>query len=159
MIDNFNKKVKDQILNKTQTNFKDKMNLATAVKIASIIQREAAGPEDMKVISGVIWNRIFRGMNLDMDATLQYSKGATGDWWPQVTASDKRLESQFNTYKYKGLPPTAISNPSIDALYAAYNPAKTDCIFYIHGPDRDFHCSATYEQHKQNISLYLLGRK
>ncbi|MEN9649584.1 MAG: hypothetical protein RL094_551 [Candidatus Parcubacteria bacterium] len=159
MIDAFYSKVKQNILNKDQTNFKDKMNLATAVKIASILQREAAGPEDMKIISGVIWNRLFRGMTLDMDATLQYSKGAPGDWWPKVASSDKRLESQFNTYKFKGLPPTAIANPSLDALYAAYNPSSTDCIFYIHDAKRNFHCSVTYEEHKQNISTYLIGKK
>lgn len=159
MIDQFHKKVNDHILSKNSTNFKQKLNLDTALRIASIIQREAAGPDDMKVISGVIWNRLFKGMTLDMDATLQYSKGVPGEWWPKVTATDKKIDSLFNTYKHKGLPPSAISNPSLDALYAAYNPSKTNCIFYIHDNDRNFHCSVTYEQHKENIATYLFGRK
>lgn len=131
------------------------ININTAITIASIIQREAAGPHDMNLISGIIWNRIFRGMNLELDATLQYAKGNEDNWWPQVNGKDKYIESPYNTYKNKGLPPGAISNPSIDAINAAYNPKKTDCIFYLHDNNRKIHCSKTYEEHKRNVDTYL----
>lgn len=159
MIDTFNTQVNKEIFNKNKTNFKEKINIDTAVRIASIIQREASGNGDMRTISGVIWNRIFKGMSLDMDATLQYSKGTPGHWWPQVSAADKKIDSPYNTYKYKGLPPSAISNPSLEAIAAAYNPAQTDCIFYIHDQDHQFHCAVTYAEHKENIQRYLLGAR
>lgn len=134
---------------------KEVINLDTAVRIASIIQREAAGPRDMPLVSGIIWNRIFSGMKLDLDATLQYVKGNQDDWWPMVESKDKYLDSPYNTYKYKGVPPGAISNPSIDAINAVYNPQKTDCLFYLHDNDGNIHCTKTYEDHKKNVDTYL----
>lgn len=159
MITTFNKTINKEILKKKTSNLKKNINIDTAVRIASIIQREAAGKEDMRLISGVIWNRMFKGMNLQMDATLQYAKGTSTDWWPDVKSEDKNLESPFNTYKYKGLPPTAIANPSVAAIEAAYNPINTNCIFYIHDKNRKIHCTASYETHKQNIQRYLVGKK
>lgn len=193
MLRNFNSKVSEQILadslkksagtskstsgnsiknNSLATNANQKINLDTAVRIASIIQREAAGDVDMRIISGVIWNRIFKGMTLDMDATLQYAKATEQDlassdasstakivWWPRVVSKDKYIDSPFNTYQNKGLPPTAIANPSLKAIAAAFNPAKTDCLFYLHDDNRGFHCAKTYEAHKENVQKYLVGRK
>lgn len=166
MLDAFNAKVSDQVLGvgdmqklKGQIGSNGKINLDTAVRIASIIQREAAGRKDMNLISGVIWNRLFKGMTLDMDATLQYAKGNSDNWWPQVKSKDKNIKSAFNTYKNKGLPPTAIANPSIDAIKAALNPVKTDCLFYLHDNNRGIHCTATYAAHQVNIQRYLVGQK
>lgn len=131
------------------------INQDTAIKIASIIQREAAGKTDMKLISGIIWNRIFAGMKLQVDATLQYAKGNEEDgWWRRVSSNDKYIESSYNTYLYEGLPPSAIANPGKAALEAAYNPQKTECMFYLHDKNRKIHCSKTYEEHKRNIAKY-----
>ncbi|MCC7160501.1 endolytic transglycosylase MltG [Candidatus Nomurabacteria bacterium] len=128
----------------------------TALKIASIIQREAAGKSDMNLISGIIWNRIFKGMKLQVDATLQYAKGSEEDgWWGEVTPVDKKINSSYNTYLHEGLPPSAIANPGIDAINAAYNPQKTKCMFYLHDKKRRIHCAVTYEEHKKNIETYL----
>ncbi len=132
------------------------INQDTAIKIASIIQREAAGKGDMKLISGIIWNRLFNGMKLQIDATLQYAKGSEEDgWWEQVEPGDKNIKSSYNTYIHTGLPPSAISNPGIAAIDAAYNPQKTPCIFYLHDKNKRIHCAKTYEEHKRNIEKYL----
>lgn len=131
------------------------INQDTAVKIASIIQREAENKSDMKLISGIIWNRIFSGMKLQMDATLQYAKGsAEKGWWKEVNSEDKKIQSSYNTYLYPGLPPGAIANPGLAALDAAYNPQKTNCLFYLHDKNRQIHCTRTYEEHKNNIEEY-----
>jgi UPF0755 protein len=127
----------------------------TALIIASIIQREAAGKHDMRLISGIIWNRIRNGMKLQLDATLQYAKGNRVEgWWKQVRPEDKKIVSDYNTYLYKGLPTGAISNPGLDAIWAAYNPLPTECMFYLHDRNRKIHCSKTYEGHRRNINLY-----
>lgn len=128
----------------------------TIVKIASIIQREAAGKNDMALISGIIWNRMFKGMKLQVDATLQYAKGNEEDgWWGEVEPEDKKIKSSYNTYLYEGLPPGAIANPGLNAIAAAYNPQKTKCLFYLHDKRRRIHCAETYEKHRRNIETYL----
>lgn len=130
-------------------------NPDTALKIASIIQREAAGKGDMKLISGIIWNRLFSGMKLQIDATLQYAKGTEEDgWWGQVDPTDKSIDSPYNTYANKGLPPSPIANPGLAALEAAYNPQKTSCLYYMHDKKGRIHCTKTYEEHKRNIEIY-----
>ena len=152
MVAKFHEEVQPPVLKKG----KNVINEDTAVKIASIIQREAAGPADMNLISGIIWNRIFQGMSLDMDATLQYAKGNDQNgWWPTVVPADKKINSPYNTYKNEGLPPTPISNPGLSAIAAAYNPTTTDCIFYFHDKNRVIHCSKTYEDHVAKIKQYL----
>jgi UPF0755 protein len=125
------------------------------VKIASLIQREAAGKSDMRLISGVIWNRIFREMPLQIDATLQYVKGDDENWWPVPKSEDKYLESPYNSYQNKGLPPTPIANPGKAALEAAMNPIQTSCLFYLHDKYRNIHCSSDYKGHLSNIKRYL----
>lgn len=149
MTDEFQKKVSTIKKSKTTTVLNEKMVLI----VASMIQREAAGPQDMKLISGIIWNRIFEGMKLQVDATLQYAKGTEKQWWPPVLPKDKKIESPYNTYLYD-MPPTPISNPGLAAIEAAYNPQKTSCMFYLHDKLGKIHCSKTYEQHKRYIDLY-----
>jgi UPF0755 protein len=152
MFDRFDAKTKNI---KTKIS-KGKINMDTALTIASIIQREAAGKKDMNLISGIIWNRLFNGMSLQMDATVQYAKGSEENgWWPKVTGKDISIESPYNTYQIKGLPPSPISNPGIAAIDAALSPQKTNCMFYIHKSGQ-IYCSKTYEDHKKNIAKYLL---
>jgi UPF0755 protein len=131
------------------------LNFDQVITIASLIQREAAGKKDMRLISGIIWNRLFIGMPLQIDATLQYVKGDDGKWWPRVNSEDKDIDSPYNTYKNEGLPPGPIASPGIAALEAAMNPAETDCIFYLHDRSKNIHCSDTYKGHLENINRYL----
>jgi len=128
----------------------------TALKIASIIQREAAGESDATLISGIIWNRLLQGMKLDMDSTVQYARGDTGKgWWAPITSADKKIDSPFNTYKYAELPPHPIDSPGIVAIDAAINPKTTDCLYYLHDQTGEIHCAATYQKHLDNIQTYL----
>jgi UPF0755 protein len=125
------------------------------VKIASLIQREAAGKHDMRLISGIIWNRIFKEMPLQIDATLQYVKGDESNWWPVPKSADKFLDSPYNSYQNKGLPPTPIANPGKAALEAAMNPIQTSCLYYLHDKRRNIHCATNYKDHLLNIKRYL----
>lgn len=151
-LDNFNTQMAPYIDKFTAQN----VQWTTAIKIASLIERESGGDSDKALIAGIIWNRLNRDMRLDIDATLQYIKGNKEiGWWPRVVPADKSLDSPYNTYRNKGLPPGPISNPGIKAIEAVLHPEETDCIFYLHAPDRSIHCSVTYEEHKENIATYL----
>lgn len=128
----------------------------TALKIASLVQRESGG-DDMPLIAGIIWNRLLSGMGLKIDATVQYAKGKIdGNWWSRVSVSDySSVDSPYNSYLHKGLPPTPIASPGIDAIEAVLNSRETDCLYYIHDHLGQIHCSPTYEGHLQNIEKYL----
>lgn len=150
-------KMQESFRNKLEEIGADKSEKSpTAVTtIASLIQRESGGDDDMRLISGIIWNRLNRGMPLQIDATLQYIKGDEENWWPVPKSEDKYLDSEFNTYQNVGLPPAPIATPSESAIKAAMNPAKTDCLYYLHDERGNIHCSTTYEGHKRNIGYYL----
>lgn len=129
----------------------------TGLKLASIIQREAGGKDDMPLIAGILWNRLNQDMNLEVDATVQYARGKTETgWWAPVTSEDiQNIDSPYNTYKYKGLPPFPISNPGLDAIEAVLHPTETDCLYYLHDSNRQIHCAKTFEEHKVNVEQYL----
>lgn len=127
----------------------------TAIKIASLIERESGGDEDKALIAGIIWNRLNIKMPLQIDATIQYALGTPNDWWPRVQPKDLKIDSPYNTYLIKGLPPNPIANPSLASIKAAVYPAETDCLFYLHDHNKQIHCAKTYEEHLQNIGKYL----
>lgn len=140
-----------------QEALKQNIRWYTVIRLASIIQREAAGKSDMPLISGILWNRLLINMKLEVDPTVRYARGKTaGDWWDSpIKPEDKTIDSPFNTYKYKGLPPHPISNPGVDAIKAVLFPEKTEFLFYLHDPSGQIHTGKTYEEHKQNIETYL----
>lgn len=139
-----------EILSRYDESVDNQVPIEDALIIASLLEREAYDFTDMRVISGVIWNRLFVNMPLQLDATLQYARGSKASeskWWPKVHPNDKYINSAFNTYKHAGLPPSPIANPSLESVVAALNPKKTECMFYFHDADGKFYCNVTYEAH------------
>jgi cell division protein YceG involved in septum cleavage len=151
----------EKVLKRYTPEVAENVSLNDALIVASLLEREASDFENMREISGVIWNRLFTDMPLQLDATLQYVKGSSPrqkKWWPVVRPADKYLDSPFNTYKNGGLPPAPIANPSAEAILAALNPVVTDCFYYFHGKDKAYYCSPTYEEHVAKLkSVYGRG--
>jgi UPF0755 protein len=118
------------------------------VVIASIIQKEAASIKEMPLISSVIYNRVKRGMKLQMDGTLNYGKYSHLKVTPSRIRKDN---SQYNTYIHKGIPSVPICNVSKEALRAAVFPAKTKYLYFMKskGGTHDFSCN--YSTHLKNI--------
>lgn len=144
------------VLNRYTPEVEAQVPITDALIIASLLEREASDFENMREVSGVIWNRLFINMPLQLDATLQYVRGAKPsekNWWPTPKPADKYLDSPYNTYAYKGLPPGPISNASAAAILAALNPYPTDCLYYFHDSEGDYHCSVTYEEHVANLKI------
>jgi len=122
------------------------------VILASILEKEADTEKDMHLVSGIIYKRLKIDMALQVDATLFYERGKTS---AQLTLNDLAIDSLYNTYTNRGLPPTAISNPGLVALQAALNPESSSYLFYLTGNDGLMYYANTFEEHVRNKKLYL----
>lgn len=121
-----------------------------AVKIASIIEKEARYVSDYPKVSSVIYNRknsISFGGRLQSDATLTYSLGRP------MTAGDKESDDPYNSYKYAGLPPSAVCSPDFEAISYAIYPDKTGYYYFVSRPSGSMLYAESYEAHKRNIEL------
>jgi uncharacterized YceG family protein len=105
--------------------------------VASMIERETVAPEERKLVSAVIWNRLKKGMPLGIDATLRYGLGIQGT--RPITAAQQRNPTPYNTNLHTGLPPTPIGNPGLLSLLAAAHPADVDYLYYVRKPDHLHH--------------------
>jgi len=77
------------------------------------------------------------------------------NWWPVLTREDLEIDSLYNTYKYKGLPPAPIANPGISSLKAAIFPQEILYFYYIHDETGNIHYAKTLQEHNENIRKYL----
>jgi UPF0755 protein len=119
------------------------------ITMASVIEKEARKFETMKIVSGILWERIQRGMPLQVDAVFGYILGKSG-YAPSF--ADLKIESPYNTYINRGLPPGPIANPGINSIEAALRPTKTAYIYYLTGRDGKMYYAKTFEQHVANRS-------
>ncbi len=118
------------------------------LSIASIIQKESANIKEMPMVSSVIYNRIKKGMHLQMDGTLNYGKYSHVKITPLRIKEDK---SMYNTYLHKGVPPLPICNVSLDAIKAAIFPAKTDYLYFMKNKRNIHDFTRYYSTHLLNI--------
>lgn len=118
------------------------------VTIASIIQKESANIQEMPIVSSVIYNRIKKGMKLQMDGTLNYGKYSHIKITPKRIREDKSI---YNTYKHKGIPAIAVCNVSFDAIRAAIFPAKTKYLYFMKSKNGTHNFTRYYSTHLKNI--------
>ncbi len=128
------------------------------VILASLVEREAQLSKDRPLVASVLLNRLSLGMPLQIDATVQYALGFQEDektWWKKnITHSDLKINSLYNTYTYPGLPPTPIANPGLSALESVITPATTNYLYYISDNAGKNHYGKTLEEHNANIKKY-----
>jgi len=150
------KKRMAQFKKESFTHEMDDYTIKLLLTIASIIQKESNKPEEMPVIASVIYNRLEKGMKLQMDGTLNY-----GDYSHQVVTPEriKTDTSFYNTYKYKGLPPAPLATVSMQALKAAMFPAETDYLFFMLNKDGSHNFSKTYEEHLAHLRAFRAYQK
>ena len=121
-----------------------------ALIVASLIQREAGVESDRPLIASVIYNRLADGTPLQIDATVVYALGESPG---RVLAEHLQIDSPWNTYRVKGLPPTPIGTAQMESIEAAAAPADTDYYFYVLvSPDGRHGFSTTYEEHQEKIA-------
>ncbi|MCX6726158.1 MAG: endolytic transglycosylase MltG [Candidatus Shapirobacteria bacterium] len=135
-----------------------------ALILASLVERETKHEESRAIVAGILIKRLKADWPLQIDATLQYalanskvstSKSQLDNWWPVATAADKKINSPYNTYQNKGLPPTPICNPGLSSIKAVVYPQATDYWFYLSDSEGQMHYAKTAEEHNENIANYL----
>ncbi len=131
-----------------------KMSIFEIITLASIVEKESGrNQEDRLLIAGVFYNRLKAGVALQSDATVNY---ITNKKTPSISLADTELDSPYNTYKYKGLPPGPISNPGLNSVMAALYPKETDYFYFLTNPENNRAIfSKTFEEHIQNKQKYL----
>jgi UPF0755 protein len=126
--------------------------LPDILTMASIIENEAQLPEDRKIVSGILWKRIDIGMALQVDATFKYINGKTTF---DLTLDDLGIDSPYNTYNRRGLPPTPISNPGLQSIKDAIYPEETNYLYFLSDAKGKMYYAEDFEGHQRNRELYL----
>lgn len=147
MNENFNNKIVSVSRIATSTH-----KLKEIITMASILENEARTTESRRIIAGILWKRLSLGMPLQVDSTFLYINGK-GTF--ELTASDLKIDSPYNTYLYKGFPPGPIGNPGLDAITSAINPITTKYLYFLSDKSGMMHYAKTFEEHKRNRELYL----
>ncbi|HCU70877.1 MAG TPA: endolytic transglycosylase MltG [Candidatus Moranbacteria bacterium] len=151
ILNNTEEKMDDSLISDIEKNRK---TIFETIVLASIVEKEMARASEAKLIAGVFQNRLDNDMLLQSDAPLTYILGDKED---QHSLKDLDLDSPYNTYKNKGLPPGPISNPGMDAILAAINPEKSDYHFFLTAKEEGKLTtifSKTFEEHVANRKKY-----
>jgi UPF0755 protein len=127
------------------------MNVYQAVTIASIVQAEAATTEDMGKVARVVFNRLERGMPLQMDSTINYALNRST---LRTTGADLKIDSPYNSYQRMGLPPTPIDNPGEDAMRAAISPTPGDWLYFVTVKPGDTRFTNSFDEHRRNVAEF-----
>lgn len=128
-------------------------SLHEVVVMASMLEREEPKPEQRPLVSGILWKRIKHGWALGVDATSRY----TLENWNDRHAFLRQLRDPtdpYNTRLNKGMPPTAIGNPSLPSLKAAVSPVESEFWYYLHDADKNLHPARNADEHEANRARY-----
>lgn len=132
--------------------------------LASLVEREAKTFSDKALIAGILLKRLENNWPLQVDATIQYAVSSQKcsvsskncDWWPsKLSSKDLQINSPYNTYLYRGLPPSPICNPGLDSIKAVLDPTPSSYWFYLSGKDGAIHYARTNSEHELNKQKYL----
>ncbi len=140
MRDNFDTKLGslDAEINKSKRTIED------IIKMASILEGEAKTKEDMRIVSGILWKRLDHGIALQVDTSFAY---INGKGTKELTTDDLKIKSPYNSYLYRGLPPTPISNPGLESIRAALEPTTTPYLYFLTGDDGLMYYSKSFDEH------------
>lgn len=122
--------------------------------LASIVEKEGQKDEEYPIIAAVFYNRLKKGMKLESCATVEY---LLPERKKRLSIEDLRINSPYNTYMYKGLPPGPICNPGLKAIAGAFSPANVDYLYFVSKGDGGHYFSRTYEEHVEAKNKYLKG--
>jgi UPF0755 protein len=126
-------------------------DLEEIVIMASMLEKEVINYEDKQIVAGILWKRLRAGMPLQVDATVAYAAGKSGS----ITSDDKKTDSLYNTYLYRGLPAGPICNPGLESIKAAIYSVSSQYWYYLSAPDGRTIFSMTLDEHNIARAKYL----
>ncbi|MFQ5527140.1 MAG: endolytic transglycosylase MltG [Thermoanaerobaculia bacterium] len=121
------------------------------VTLASIVEKEALADGERLIIAGVYANRLARGMGLYSDPTIIYALKREGRWDGNLRRRDLEMDSPYNTYRVKGLPPSPICSPGLASLEAAAAPAEVPYLYFVSRNDGTHVFATTLQEHNRNV--------
>ena len=124
--------------------YPDKDEFYQKLIMASILEREAAVESEKPIMASVFYNRIAKNMTLSADSTVNFVFNYEKK---RIYYKDLEVDSPYNTYKNKGLPPGPICNPTVSSVEAAYHPADTEYLFFVTKGGGEHFFSKTYKEH------------
>lgn len=127
-----------------------KMSFFEVLTLASITEWEALYDEEKATISGLYLNRIQRGMRLQADPTVNYAIGERR----ALLYEDYRIDHPYNTYLFRGLPPSPITNPSLSSIESIYQAEQHDYLYMVATPERTHEFNSTYEDHLADVEIW-----
>ncbi len=156
MLENFDKKLtvkmREDIKNQGKTVY-EVMIMASLIEKEAPINYQDKENTDARIVSDIFWGRLSSNQALQSDATLSY---ILNDNNPAHSGKDLEIESPYNSYKYRGLPPTPICNPGLKAIEAAIYPIKTNYNYFLTSLDgNNIYYAVTYQEHLNNKYKYL----
>jgi len=149
ILENFNKKLTLELREDIK---KQNKTIFEIITMASLIEKEVISYEDKQIVSGILWKRIEAKMPLQVDASIMY---VLNEKKQSISIEDTKIDSPYNTYKYRGLPKGPICNPGIESIKAAIYPIKTNYWYYLSKPTKETVFSKTLEEHNINKNKYL----
>ncbi len=147
----------EQNFTKRTTELRDRIavfgkSLHEVITMASLVEGEARTEKTRQEVAGVLWRRLAIGMPLQVDAVFPYILGKNTF---EVTTDDLKVDSPYNTYKYAGLPPGPVNNPSLASILATITPTDGKYLYYLSDKDGQMHYAVTHEEHLKNRAKYL----
>lgn len=139
---------------------KNNLSEKEVITLASIVEREAKDPQGRRQVAKILLKRLKEDWPLQVDATIQYALGYQAEersWWKKNLSIDNlKIDSPYNSYTNKGLPPSPISNPGLDSIKAVMQAdINTPYWYYISDKLGNMHYAKTIEEHNKNINKYL----
>jgi UPF0755 protein len=128
------------------------LSLEQVVSLASLVERETPNPNERPLVAGVFYNRLRLSFPLQCDPTVQYALQLNGRTERSLHPADLRVDSPYNTYEHRGLPPGPIANPGEASLKAALSPANTDYMYFVANAQGGHSFSRTLAEHNRNVS-------
>ena len=152
MFDRFNSVFSDKYVDRAK---ELGLDINDVITIASLIEKEAANDSERRKIAGVIYNRIEKGIPLQIDASVIYAITKGESKMKKVLYDNLKVQDPYNTYVNKGLPPGPIASPGKPSIEAALYPEEHDYLYYVVNGSGGHVFSKTYEEHLNNVKKYI----